>query len=97
MSAARRPLVLLLVLLAALLTALTLRGRGDEPGYAQGYDFGRDKGPRGHLGEADASDTGVATSECGEHAETDGVETNKSWMAGCVAGALGLPKSPPGS
>lgn len=93
MSTARRPLVLLLVLLAALLTALFLGGR--TPGYAEGYDFGRDKGPRGHLGGADASDTGAARSECGEHAGTDGVETNESWMAGCVDGALRLPRNPP--
>lgn len=93
MSTARRPLVLLL----AALTALTLRGRGEHPGYADGYTFGRDKGPAGHLGSADASDTGAATSECAEHAETDGVETNKPWMTGCVDGALGLPKSPPDS
>ncbi|MFC8825273.1 hypothetical protein ACFT9I_07940 [Streptomyces sp. NPDC057137] len=93
----RRPLLLLGVLLLVLLTALALRGRGDEPGYAEGYAFGRDKGPRGHLGGADASDTGAAQSECGEHAETDGVTTNDVWMAGCVDGALGLPKTPPDS
>ncbi|MET9553146.1 hypothetical protein [Streptomyces sp. NPDC006645] len=97
MRTARRPLTLLLVLLAALLTALTLRGRGPEPGYAEGYDFGRDKGPRGHLGGADPSDTGAAMSECGEHAETDGIRTTTAWTAGCVDGALGLPKSPPAS
>ncbi|MFG2175497.1 hypothetical protein ACGFMO_29745 [Streptomyces niveus] len=97
MSASRplgRPLLLLGVLLLAALTALTLRGCGDKPGYADGYTFGRE-GPAGHLGGADASDTGAATSECGEHAMTDGVETNKAWMTGCVDGALRLPRNPP--
>ncbi|MFE5841372.1 hypothetical protein ACFQ7N_06920 [Streptomyces niveus] len=97
MSAARplrRPLLLLGVLLLAALTALTLRGQRETPGYADGYTFGR-KGPAGHLGGADASDTGAARSECGEHAGTDGVETNKTWMAGCVDGALRLPRNPP--
>ncbi|MGW6512383.1 hypothetical protein ACWGCP_33540 [Streptomyces niveus] len=97
MSTARalgRPLLLLGVLLLVVLTALTLRGQRETPGYADGYTFGRDKGPAGHLGGADASDTGAATSECGEHAETDGVETNESWMAGCVDGALRLPRNP---
>ncbi|MET4925343.1 hypothetical protein P3L51_23805 [Streptomyces sp. PSRA5] len=101
MRTAPRPLtpllVLPLVLLIALLTALVLRGVGEDPGYAEGYTFGRDEGPRGHLGGADASNTGAARSECGEHAGTDGVETNARWMAGCVDGALGLPKAPPDS
>ncbi|MFF2185744.1 hypothetical protein [Streptomyces sp. NPDC058155] len=51
--------------------------------------------PPGRLGGADASDGGAAESECGEHAETDGVETNAAWMAGCVGGALRLPEAPP--
>lgn len=93
MSAAR-PLLLLGALLVAL-TALALWGRGAHPGYAEGYTFGRDKGPAGHLGGADAYDTGAARSECGEHAQTDGVETNEAWMAGCVDGALGLPEKAP--
>ncbi|MFI6083256.1 hypothetical protein ACIBBB_20135 [Streptomyces sp. NPDC051217] len=97
MRAARRPLVLLGVPLLVVLTALALRGRSEEPGYADGYTFGRDKGPAGHLGGADASDRGAAESECGEHAETDGVETNADWMAGCVDGALRLPEAPPES
>lgn len=97
MSAARplgRPLLLLGALLLVALTAVTLWGL-DAPGYAEGYTFGRDKGPAGHLGGADASDTGAARSECGEHAQTDGVETNEDWMAGCVDGALRLPRNPP--
>ncbi|MFD3481625.1 hypothetical protein [Streptomyces sp. NPDC058665] len=93
----RPPLVLLGVLLLVVLTALALRGRGEAPGYAEGYTFGRDEGPAGHLGGADASDRGAATSECGEHAETDSVETNDDWMAGCVDGALRLPEKPPES
>lgn len=92
----RRPLVVLGVLLVVILTALALRGRGEQPGYADGYTFGRD-GPAGHLGGADASDTLSAQSECEEHAASDGVETNDVWMAGCVDGALGLPKAPPDS
>ncbi|MEV8354869.1 hypothetical protein ACFVTT_29675 [Streptomyces niveus] len=90
----RRPLLLLGVLLLAALAALTLWGRRETPGYADGYTFGRDKGPAGHLGGADASDTGAARSECGEHAGTDNVEPNESWMAGCVDGALRLPRNP---
>ncbi|WP_405795808.1 hypothetical protein [Streptomyces sp. NBC_01506] len=80
-----------------LLSALALNACAGEPalGYADGYAFGRDEGPRGHLGGADASDTGAAASECGEHAETDGVKTNDLWTAGCVDGALGLPEAPP--
>lgn len=95
MRTALRPLGLLLVPALVLLAALVLRGRSDEPGYSDGYTFGRDEGPAGHLGGADASDTGAAESECGEHAETDGVETNEAWMSGCVDGALRLPKRPP--
>lgn len=92
-----RPLVPLSVLLLVLLSALALRACSDEsaPGYSEGYVFGRDEGPAGHLGGADASDGGAAESECGEHAETDGVETNAAWMAGCVDGALRLPKPRP--
>ncbi|WP_330174203.1 hypothetical protein OG875_11985 [Streptomyces sp. NBC_01498] len=91
-----RPLLaLLLVLLGVLAAALALRGRGPEPGYEDGYTFGRDKGPAGHLGGADASDTGAAESECGEHGESDGIRVNDRWTAGCVDGALRLPKNPP--
>ncbi|MFD3520849.1 hypothetical protein [Streptomyces sp. NPDC058653] len=95
MRSLRRSLLPLLVLLTVLGAALALRDRGAGPGYADGYTFGRDKGPAGHLGGADATDTGAATSECGEHAETDGVRTNDDWTAGCVDGALGLPRRPP--
>lgn len=54
------------------------------------------RGPAGRPGGADASDAGAAASECGEHAETDGVETNARWTAGCVDGAP-APGPSPGS
>lgn len=92
-----RPLIPLFALVVVLLSALALKAWTDEPplGYSDGYTFGRDEGPAGHLGGADASDTGSARSECGEHAETDGVRTNELWMAGCVDGALRLPENAP--
>lgn len=94
-----RPLRPLLVLLVAVLAALALRAwaQAPPPGYAEGYAFGRDEGPAGHLSGAEPTDRLSARSECGEHALTDGVETNDAWMDGCVDGALRLPKSPPES
>ncbi|GGW62303.1 hypothetical protein GCM10010381_54280 [Streptomyces xantholiticus] len=87
------PLVSLLLLVA---------GCADSPAepYQEGYRFGQG-GPAAHLGTPTSADntagTGAAESECGEHAETDGVEPfppSQDWMAGCIDGALGRPASP---
>ncbi|MGV9345690.1 hypothetical protein ACWDSD_12915 [Streptomyces spiralis] len=87
----------------ALLTAslVLVAGCAGDPGdqYEKGYHFGRGL-PATHLGNpVNASSTydGAASSECGEHAETDGVKITEDWMAGCVDGALGRPASPPAS
>jgi hypothetical protein len=60
--------------------------------YEDGYRFGKEEGPAAHLGGAGPEDTDAADSECGEHAESDGVTTSPEWDAGCVDGALGLPE-----
>ncbi len=89
------------VLTAALLVLLA--GCSDEPSdveqYEQGYRFGRDEIPDGHVEHVtDPADAVHAESECAEHAETDGVEPfppTDAWRKGCTHGASGLPPSPP--
>ncbi len=87
----------------ALLAAplVLVAGCAGSPGdqYEKGYHFGRGL-PATHLGNpvnASSAYDGAARSECGEHAETDGVKTTEDWMSGCVDGALGRPASPPAS
>ncbi|MDX3851174.1 hypothetical protein [Streptomyces sp. AK02-01A] len=87
-----------LLVLSLLLSAPALTGCGAEQTpaarYEDGYRFGRDEGPAGHLGGGGEVSLGAAESECGEHAETDGVDTNAAWMDGCTDAARGLPARP---
>jgi hypothetical protein len=85
------------------LPALLLAGCSDPPSspadqYREGYRFGQ-QAPAAHVGvPAAPGDTAGADAECGEHAETDGIEPfppPAEWMAGCVDGALGRAPAPP--
>ncbi|WP_455352366.1 hypothetical protein [Streptomyces sp. SYSU K217416] len=76
--------------------------------YREGYHYGRgDGGPDGHVDDTPApadpaaedpagDEDSAADSECGEHAESDGIQPfppSKDWMAGCRDGALGRPSA----
>lgn len=85
-----------------LVPVLLLAGCSDPPSspaeqYGDGYRFGQDGIPSGHVGVPTSDDdTAGADSECGEHAETEGVTPfppSDQWMAGCVDGALGRPRA----
>ncbi|MFF3321249.1 hypothetical protein [Streptomyces sp. NPDC002889] len=83
---------------------LLLAGCSDTPSpaerYREGYRYGRDEIPDGHVDDAtspaDTAGEAGADAECGEHAETDGIEPfppSEAWTAGCRDGARGLPPS----
>ncbi|WP_328397748.1 hypothetical protein OHS70_15330 [Streptomyces sp. NBC_00390] len=89
-------------LVAAASLVLLLAGCSAAPSpaeqYEDGYRYGRDEIPDGHVGTPSSQDDlAGADAECGEHAETDGVEPfppTADWMNGCQDGARGLPPSP---
>ncbi|MFD5114128.1 hypothetical protein ACFWNG_17725 [Streptomyces sp. NPDC058391] len=94
MNRRRGAALLILVPLLTLGACAESEERSPAEIYEDGYLFGRDEGPAKHLSGTDI-DRGVAESECGEHAETDGVKTSPIWMDGCTDAARDLAASLP--
>jgi hypothetical protein len=82
--------VLLKTTLVALAIAACVYGcQLSQPSYSDGYRYGREGGPAGHVSEYATDEE--ARSECGQHAGNEGLAITTEWFRGCTDGVRHLP------